>query len=663
MASPPVLRLPDIGKVFVLRTDASDYAVGAVLMQEHEGRMMPVAYYSKKLTKAEKNYSTTEKEALAVVRAIKEWWFYLDGRRFVVETDHSALRSVLKAKEPSGRIARWVMRLAELDFEVRHRPGRLMELPDMLSRQEQVLAIEREVDVASAQRQDTVLGPLVRWVKDGEEPMDKESRKLLRQVGDKLIIDDGKLFYSRGQKRNKMEPEGLRLVVPAQMRRDILLESHDTLSGGHFGVEKTFARVCDRYWWPNQYAEVKHYVETCESCARSKKPRWTDTGKMEATVVGKPWQRVSADFLGPVEKTERGNRYLLVFTDYFTRWVVAVPTADCTAETVAKEFVERIVLNFGAPEEFLSDNGPAFASEVVDRVCAMAGTKKLFTTAYRPQANGLVERWNGTIVQSLRACMDEDLKTWDEKVIFVTFAYNTAVNAATKMTPFELVQGRMARLPIDVVLGTRPSEARSTSEYANELLIRMQEGFRAAREASDQQKRARERRSSKEGEGARKVAYAIGNKVWLDVKDKNVSKLDKQYDGPYEVVSVHNDNYVTIAKEDGERVKVHVERLKLYKARRVETSEVSEEKEDDGIEEEVDPDPDMLPNDLIGKRVRVYWSGDDKWYDGIVEKRKKRQHVVHYDDGEVKTERLLGYKEGYYPKWKLLVRRRSDDLQ
>src|SRR5690606_9419494 len=151
-----------------------------------------------------------------------------------------------------------------------------------------------------------------------------------------------------------------------------------TLSGGHFGVEKTVARVQERYWWPNQYAEVKHYVETCEACAKAKKSRWTSEGKLESAVVGLPWQRVSADFLGPVDKSERGNRYLLVFTDYFTRWVVAVPTVDCTAETVAKEFIERIVLNFGAPYEFLSDNGPAFASEVVDRICAMAGTKKLF---------------------------------------------------------------------------------------------------------------------------------------------------------------------------------------------------------------------------------------------------------------------------------------------
>jgi hypothetical protein len=173
MARQPVLKLPDFGKEFVVRTDASDYAVGAVLLQEHEGQMMPVAYYSKKLSKAEKNYTTTEKEALAVVRALKEWWFHLDGSKFVVETDHSALRSVLKAKEPSGRIARWIIRLQELEFEIRHRPGRQMELPDMLSRNEQVLLVEGSEGLGEAQRRDQVIGAVIRALDEKKEPDDE----------------------------------------------------------------------------------------------------------------------------------------------------------------------------------------------------------------------------------------------------------------------------------------------------------------------------------------------------------------------------------------------------------------------------------------------------------------------------------------------------------
>jgi len=123
MVKPSILRLPQFDQEFVVRTDASDYAVGGVLLQEHEGKQLPVAYYSKKLNKAEKNYTTTEKEALAVVRALKEWWFYLDGNKVVVETDHSALRSVLTAREPTGRVARWVIKLRDLDFTIRHRPA------------------------------------------------------------------------------------------------------------------------------------------------------------------------------------------------------------------------------------------------------------------------------------------------------------------------------------------------------------------------------------------------------------------------------------------------------------------------------------------------------------------------------------------------------------
>jgi transposase InsO family protein len=664
MTVSPILQLPIFGKEFVVRTDASDYATGAVLLQEHDGEERPVAYYSKKLGTAEKNYTTTEKEALAVVRAIKSWWFYLDGTKFVIETDHSALQSVLKAKEPSGRIARWVMLLQELDFVVKHRPGRQMQLPDMLSRQERVLAMR---SAREAQERDVTTAALRRAVETGEEPADTTVRKLLTQIADRLVVDDGTLFYS-GSGR---DAGTLRLVVPSEMRRSVLQECHDALTSGHLGREKTFARVRERYWWPDLYKDVKHYVDTCDACQRAKKPKWSATGKWEATVVGAPWKRVAVDFLGPVTRTARGNRYLLVFTDYLTRWVVAVPTQECTAETAAREFVEKIVLQFGAPEELLSDNGQHFAAEVVERVCQMAGTKKLFTTAYRPQADGLVERWNGTLAQMLASSMEDD-KDWDEKVPFVVFAYNTAQHAVTGKSPFELVQGRVARLPMDVALGTRPSEQRSASEYSDELLIRMQEGFRAAREAMDQSKRTQERRRLKEG--GKEVAYEKGQKAWLLVEPDRITKFGKKFDGPYEIVEVNGPNYATIALEDGEKVKVHVERLKPFKARDARFDEefeinVGDDSADESEEivinpEEVEVDPDhdkLLPNDLIGKRVRVHWPLERQWFDGTVKARKKKQHVVHYDDGEVRAERLLGYKKAA-PKWKLLERRRSDAI-
>lgn len=660
LSSAPILKLPDFGKSYVVRSDASDYATGAVLLQEQEGELMPIAFFSKKLTKAEKNYTTTEKEALAVVRAIKEWWFYLDGVKFIVETDHSALRSVLKTREPTGRIARWVMRLQELDFEVRHRPGKQMELPDMLSRMESTshdhVAVASYDGIASLQRRDKVVGGLVRAL-EGEEQGDKEVQHLLRLTGDKLVIDDGVLLYSRGIRTGKTA-ENLRLVVPEELRKKIIYECHDSLVGGHFGTEKTYFKVAERYWWPNQYADVKHYVETCDECARAKKPKWKEDGTLVATVVGAPWERVSADFLGPVSRTTQGNRYLLVFTDYFTRWVVAVPTADCTAETVAQHFVEKIVLQFGAPRELLSDNGPAFASAVVEAVCNMVGTRKLFTTAYRPQANGMVERWNGTVVQSLAACMDEFDKDWDLKVISIPFAFNTARHSATKMTAFELNFGRKAKLPVELAIGPRPADQRSVEEYSNDLLVQLQDSFRIAREEMNQSKQAMERRQNRGGE---ENPFKVDDQVWLENRDPGASKFAKKYDGPYQIARIEGVNYVVITLEDGKEMKVHVNRIKKYKSRK----DASEE--ENGIqvipipldEEEVEPDFGMTPGGLVGKRVRIYWSGDDAWYDGTVVQRKKRQHVVNYDDGEVRTERLLGYKPGQRMTWKLLVRRGS----
>jgi transposase InsO family protein len=508
---------------------------------------------------------------------------------------------------------------------------------------------------SEAQGRDPVIAALRRAVETGEEPEDAQVGAWFKQAADKLVVDEGTLFYV-GSGR---EATALRLVVPSEMRREVLKECHDALSSGHLGTEKTFGRVRERYWWPNLYKEVKHYVETCDSCQRAKKPKWSAKGNWEATVVGAPWQRVSVDFMGPVTSTTRGNRYVLVFTDYFTRWVVAVPTKDCTSETAANEFVEKILLQFGAPEELLSDNGKHFVAEVVERVCQMAGTKKLFTTSYRPQANGLVERWNGTLALMLSSSMEDD-KDWDEKLPFVVFAYNTSKHAVTKKSPFELVQGRVARLPLDVALGTRPSEERTAIDYSNELLISLQEGFRKAREAMDQGKQVKERRRLKEG--GKVMAYEQGQKVWLLREKDQITKFGKKFDGPYEIVEINGPNYATIAKEDGEKMKVHVERLKPHKEREEDrVGEAPIDEDDDRGEEEFEEEPDMdelLPKDIIGKRVRVHWPMDKAWYDGTVTARKKRKHVITYDDGEVRAEQLMGYKRPV--QWKLLVRRRSD---
>jgi hypothetical protein len=261
--------------------------------------------------------------------------------------------------------------------------------------------------------------------------------------------------------------------------------------------------------------------------------------------------------------------------------------------------------------------------------------------------------------------MEENETDWDKMVPYVVFAYNSSQHAATKTSPFELVQGRKARLPIEVAMGARPSEERSTIEYANEQLVQMQEGFRAAREAANQVKRAQERRSLKGGEDA--LVIKEGVKVWLDIRQSEPGaskKLAKKYEGPYEVVKKHGDNYVVIAKEDGEQVKVHVERLKPFKARngasaQLQGDNVEHDVDDAAGEVEVEPNRDMLPNDLLGKRVRVWWSGEKKWFDGSVTKRKRRMHVVQYDDGEVKAERLLGHNAKVAPARKLLVRRGS----
>lgn len=317
------------------------------------------------------------------------------------------------------------------------------------------------------------------------------------------------------------------------------------------------------------------------------------------------------------------------------------------------------MLKHGAPRELLSDNGPAFISDVLDQVCKTAGTLKLFTTNYRPQANGMVERWNGTIAQSITASTTEFKEDWDLKLPWLTFAYNSAPHAATRYSPFELVYGRKAVLPLEMAMGANRRDQQVPVAYHNELLINMQEALRLARDSSDKLKRAMERRAQ-----GGEVKMAVSELVLLE-KMMGKSKFGDKYEGPFKIVKLHGPNYVTLELEDGSKEKVHVSRVKKFKERdegqEAEDVAESEAVEDLDMEEvEEDPTADMLPNDLINRRVRVWWPLEKKWFDGLVKKRVKRRHEVEYDDGDVRREPLLGFKANAGVKWKLLVRRGSN---
>ena len=367
LLSAPILVLPDWSKPFILDTDASDLGIGAVLSQIHNDKEHVIAYASRTLTKAERNYCVTKKELLAVVTFLQHFRPYLLGAPFTIRTDHGVLAWIHKFKEPEGQIARWLQKLQEYQFSIIHRPGRLHNNADAMSRipckQCGIIPADEIKAVASvspdnlllckyssdelraAQLDDPYIGPVLRSKETSTpSPSPKstcEDRRLW-QLWDQLTVLDG-LLYRQFADSSKSQ-YWVQLVVPKKYRSEILAALHDGVAGGHLGQEKTFSRVRERFYWPGYFTDTSNWCQTCASCATRKPPSTTRRAPLGTIVANAPMQVMATDIVGPFPESIAGNSYVLVVTDYFTRWMETFAIPNQEAVTVANKLVDEVFM-------------------------------------------------------------------------------------------------------------------------------------------------------------------------------------------------------------------------------------------------------------------------------------------------------------------------------
>ncbi|GFX39158.1 transposon Tf2-9 polyprotein [Trichonephila clavipes] len=450
LTSDPVLGMYDERASTEIHTDASGYGIGAVLVQIQNNVEKVIAYASRTLTKAEKNYSTTERECLAIVWATNKFRPYIFGKHFTVVTDHHSLCWLMNLKDPSGRLARWALRLQEHDFDVKYKTGKKHSDADALSRNpveeetetpDKFLAVTTSMNLAVEQKKD----------------QDLEKLKLLSNSSknEEFRFIDGILC------RKNFDPDGkLWLpVIPKHLRADILRHFHDAPTAGHLGFAKTYDRIRKRFYWPGMYRNVVRYVMHCRECQRRKSVPQRPPGRLVPIPPAiAPFHRIGIDLLGRFPKSAHGNKWIIVCTDYSTRYAItkALPTAE-VAE-IAKFLLEEIVLRHGAPRVIITDRGAVFRSRLVSSLVDLCNIDHRFTTAYHPQTNGLTERFNKTLADMLSMYVDVEQKNWDEILPFVTFAYNTAKQETTGFTPFYLLHGREAETTLDTMLPFCPND-------------------------------------------------------------------------------------------------------------------------------------------------------------------------------------------------------------
>lgn len=540
LVSAPVLKVADPNRAFVVQSDASDFAVGGVLLQEFAGQLHPIAFYSRKLNSAERNYTVSEREMLGVVECVKSWSHYIGGSGATVHTDHKSLEYFWQQPKMQGRQTRWMECLQQHHVDLLYIKGEDNVVADALSRRPDhmqpaalgVLEVESGVS-----RLDSQWGEQLRAAASADPDYQRLVQKVDKGGMRNHTLADGLVLHT--------DRRGQRVVVPANdgVKASIIGELHDVPSAGHLGHHKTYARVAALFEWPRMQQEIHNYCKSCQVCMAAKAGTLKPAGLLQPlSVPERKWQSVGMDFIVRLPMTEAGHDALMVVTDRLTKMVRCVPmTTTVTAPEVAEMFVENVVRLYGVPQEIVSDRDSKFTSAFWQALFRSLGTKLSMSSSYHPQSDGQSERSNQSVEQVLRCYVSAYNNDWDKHLALAEFSLNSAVNVSTGFSPFRLMYGFEPSSPLQLIVdalqqvsggagGVRRVEetARMLDRMAGELVHAKENIGRARGQAVVQANKHR-----------RDVGYEVGGEVMLSTANLRLAgtsrKFTARWVGPFKV--------------------------------------------------------------------------------------------------------------------------------
>ncbi|HEX8609391.1 MAG TPA: reverse transcriptase domain-containing protein [Pedobacter sp.] len=576
----------------VIEVDSSDACIGGVLSQytidpDGKKRLHPVAFYSKKLSPAECNYTIGEKELLAIMQALsEEWHHYCEGAQYpiTVFTDHSNLRDFCTTKKLNRREARWSQTLQNYKFVIVYRPGPKNEKADALTRRSgdlpegkedersgvvgQVLHPQQfsqhpqEISAKALAATRTTTHTTHDVIRPKQQTLENRIRVALAidELGQSIIqaLKNKVLKHRKIPLAEASYQDGLltirdKLYVPdnEELYADIIRTRHDSPVAGHPGRSKTFDLVGRRYWWPTMHRTIKRYVENCEMCQRVKPTRHQPYGLLKPLEPPeKRWDDISMDFITGLPLSE-GYDAILVVVDHLSKMAHYIPcNTTLDAEGFAQLFVDHIFRLHGLPTKIISDRGSIFTSKFWKWVAIKLEIKRNLSTAFHPQTDGQTERINAILEQYLRCYCNYQQDNWRPLLSLAEFAYNNSKSSTTGATPFLVNYGYNPRFEItekDVKEANLPTKIKTN---INKFVTRMEEIEAYCRlEIKYAQALHAEYANQKR---LPPPVYNVGDKVWLMRRfiqtTRPSGKLDYKKLGKYEIL---------------ERVGTHAYKLKL----------------------------------------------------------------------------------------------------
>ncbi|KAK8923605.1 hypothetical protein KSP39_PZI019550 [Platanthera zijinensis] len=558
LTTAPIVVAPDWGEPFVLMCDASDYAVGVVLGQVREKLFHTVAYASKTLIEAQINYTTTEKELLAVVYAFEKFRSYLLCTQVTVFTDHAVIGYLMEKKDTKPRLIRWVLLLQEFDLEIKDRKGVDNPVADHLSRIEPVEShYHSEIEERFPDEQILAISEeLVSWYADYVNylvsnilPSDlnyQQRKRFLHQVRS-YLWDPPYLF--------KIGADGVvRRCIPEVEMHPILENCHSSPYGGHFKGNRTAMKVLEAgFYWPKLFHDSREHVKRCDRCQKEENIKKNEAMPMNPILEVELFDVWGIDFMGPFVNSN-GNLFILLAVDYVSKWVEAIATTKNDAK-VALYFLKNFIFSrFGTPKAIISDGGSHFCNHQFAALLKKYGVRHKVALAYHPQTNGLAEVSNREIKKILAKTVSVNCKDWSQKLNDALWAYRTAFKTPIGVTPYRLVYGKACHLPLELEYRAYWAITKINFDFQeagksrllqlNELEEIRTQAYESARVYKDRTKMWHDRHLTEKHLQPGKLVLLYNSRLKIFP-----GKLKSRWSGPFRVKEVLPHGVVTIINE------------------------------------------------------------------------------------------------------------------